>query len=110
MNDVYIKKLVINLLANYSIKDDNFIFIRHYNNLSIPRLEIEDMLSEQEDVYLLYQEFEQNQVHEAYEPFLAWVSDIYYNLYSNRMTVEEFIKIRSIFGTTLLYYSFNQIY
>ena len=31
-------------------------------------------------------------------------------LIEQKMTVEEFIKIRSIFGTTLLYYSFNQIY
>ena len=31
-------------------------------------------------------------------------------LIERKMTVEEFIKIRSIFGTTLLYYSFNQIY
>ncbi len=98
MNDVYIKKLVTNLLANYSVKDDNFIFIKHYNDLSIPRLEIEDMLSEQEDVYLLYHEFEQNQVHEAYEPFLLWISDIYYNLYSNKMTVEEFIENCNVYS------------
>ena len=91
MNDVYIQKLVSNILTNYNVKDDNFVFIKHYNNLGISRLDIEDMLSKQTDVYLLYHEFEQNQVHEAYEPFLAWISDIYYNLYSNKMTVEDFI-------------------
>ena len=65
MNDVYIQKLVSNILTNYNVKDDNFVFIKHYNNLGISRLDIEDMLSKQTDVYLLYHEFEQNQVHEA---------------------------------------------
>lgn len=98
MRDVYMQKLVGNILNNYNVKDDNFVFIKHFSNVGIARVDIEDMLIKHKDVYLLYHQYDHNQVNDAYEPFLEWISDVYYNLYCNKMTVEEFIEHCNVYS------------
>ena len=97
-SDVYIQKILSSIVSNYNTKDDNFVFLKHYNNLGFSNYDIENMLSNNEDVYLLCHEFTRSQMQEPYEPFLSWVSDMYYNLYANKMTAEEFIDMCNVYS------------
>ena len=97
-SDVYIQKLLETIVSNYNTKDDNFVLIKHYNNLGFSRDDIESILSDKEDVYLLCHEFSRSHMQEPYEPFLLWVSDIYYNLYASKMMVEEFIEMCNVYS------------
>ena len=97
-SDVYIQKILTSIISNYNTKDDNFVFIKHYNNLGFSGYDIVNMLSGNKDVYLLCHEFSRSHMQEPYEPFLGWISDIYYNLYANTMTVEEFIDSCNVYS------------
>ena len=97
-SDVYIQKILTSIISNYNTKDDNFVFIKHYNNLGFSGYDIVNMLGGNKDVYLLCHEFSRSQMQEPYEPFLGWVSDIYYNIYANTMTVEEFIDSCNVYS------------
>ena len=73
-------------------KDNNVIFIKHYNTLDISKEEILDRVENTEDKVFLYHEYKMNDMHGAYAPFLEWIRYCYSKFYKDSMSVEDFLK------------------
>lgn len=92
--ELYVAKILNSLIANYGRTGRNMVFIRHYITFDLSadtfsRIRDDRLLDE--DVYCLYHNFSSSEVQGPVEPFMDFIKEIYQNLYSDRMSVEEFI-------------------
>lgn len=93
MNVIYknhIKNL-INSFINGHDKSKNAIFVKHYNIFNIYEKDMRNILKDNDDIYLLYNEFNINKIKKAYEPVLDWIKELYY-LFFQDIDLDTFLK------------------
>ncbi len=93
MEQVYSLNYMLKLFKSFCDNDANdYMFIKHYNTLSLPEEEVSQIIAEAEKEYcLLYYKFSKHQMLEPYQPFLGWVRELYYEYFSDELP-EEFVK------------------
>ncbi len=87
------KTYVQSVVASYVEKQNrNVIFIKHYNTLNISKEEILAGVKDKTKDVFLYHEYAMNDMHDAYAPFLGWIRQCYNDYFSDKMSVEEFLR------------------
>ena len=90
----YMLKL-IKSFCNNSVND--YMFIKHYNTLSLPEDAVTEIVKDAEKEYcLLYYKYSKHQMLEPYQPFLGWIKKLYNEYFSNE-TPEEFVKNAKVY-------------
>lgn len=92
--ELYVAKILNSLIANYGRTGRNMVFIRHYITFDLSadtfgRIRDNGLL--EEDVYCLYHNFNSSEIQGPVEPFMDFIKELYYNLYSDQMSIEEFV-------------------
>ncbi len=86
------KRYVQSVVASYVEKQNrNVIFIKHYNTLDISKEEILACVTDTKDEVFLYHEYINNDMHEAFAPFLDWIRYCYNAYYKSKMSIETFL-------------------
>ena len=96
-NDNYkqnMKKLIQSFRNSYV---SNYLFIKHYDTLTITKQEIYDIVvNEKYQDCLLYYKFPVHEMLEPYAPFLGWIRELYYSYFRDE-TPEEFVKNAKVY-------------
>ena len=91
----YVYKFINNLKQNLSEKTEHYLFIKHYNPISITEKYINSFLSPEQKTNIepvfLFHEFNVSQMQSAYEPFLSWIRDLYFTHF-NELSPADFIE------------------
>ncbi|MBQ3583906.1 MAG: GGDEF domain-containing protein [Lachnospiraceae bacterium] len=87
----YIKNLFYSFVKETDELSERIMFIKHYNTLNLTLEEIEKIVGEDYKEGLLYHSFSRNNIKEPYEPFMNGIRYYYQKLFSDQMTVQEFI-------------------
>ena len=93
MNVIYknhIKNLINSFIKGHD-KSKNAIFVKHYNIFNIYEKDMRNILKDNDDIYLLYNEFNINKIKKAYEPVLDWIKELYY-LFFQDIDLDTFLK------------------
>ncbi len=98
MEQVYSLNYMLKLFKSFCDNEANdYMFIKHYNTLSLPEEEVSQIIDEAEKEYcLLYYKFSKHQMLEPYQPFLGWVRKLYYEYFADE-TPEEFVKNSKVY-------------
>lgn len=98
MEKVYSLSYILKLIKSFCDNNtSDFMFIKHYNTLSLPEAEIEKLIGEAEKEYcFLYYKYFKHQMLEPYQPFLGWVRKLYYSYFADE-TPEEFVKNAKVY-------------
>lgn len=87
----------ISKLTQSSDKSDKFCFMKHYNSIDIDEGEISDLiLSLDIGCELLYHQFDESIIQNAYSPFMPFIKEIYHTYYSD-MPIEQFLKESGVY-------------
>lgn len=90
----YMLKLVKSFCDN---KSNDYMFIKHYNTVALPKNEVEKIVDEAEEEYcLLYYKYEKYQMHEPYQPFLGWIRELYHK-YFNDESPDRFVENAKVY-------------
>lgn len=88
------KKLIQSFMFSYN---SNYLFVKHYDTLTVKKQEIYDLVVDDEYNYcLMYYKFPMHDMLEPYAPFLGWIREIYY-LYFRNETPEEFVRRAKVY-------------
>ena len=83
----YLSNLIDSMLINLEVSDTNFVLIKHYNTLDLSRDYIVDVSEKRSKAKFMYHSFEAGEMLGAYEPFLDWVKQLYYELSNEPLDV-----------------------
>ena len=93
-----IEKILKTLLKDTQMSDHKVSIIKHCDNFDFSKDAIERTLGESNASYfLMYHTYETGQMQEAYEPFLAWIKELYERFYKNSMSVEAFLEACNVY-------------
>lgn len=91
--------VVKNLLDSYiMLRNKRAIFVKQDK---LEGVALKDILESEEDrnyVNMYYHEYKSHEMRTAYEPFLGWIKDTYYEKYADDYSVEEFVKNCGIYS------------
>nr|MCR5608922.1 response regulator [Lachnospiraceae bacterium] len=90
MKEKFHSQIVRSLVSHLTKKKNNMLFLKYYSNYDIPVEDYKDIKGV--NFKLLYHKFEAYDMQGAYEPFMRWIRELYYELFSETMSVEEFVK------------------
>lgn len=94
----YIKNLFYSFLKDTSIVTEKIMFVKHYNTLNLCLEDIEKIVGEPYKKGLLYHRYSKNDIKEPYEPLINGIRYYYQKLFSNEMSVEEFVDECSVYS------------
>ena len=80
-----------NIVSAMGIKNDNYVFVKHYGRYSIDAEDAKNAMTIYENIEVNYVHFANNEMVESYEPFLQIIRNCYEKHYSN-MTIEEYLE------------------
>lgn len=86
---LYVQKTISSFVENSQQK---MIFVKHYNTLDISHEEIFAYVDKEERKNFWHYEYVLNEMHGAFEPFLGWISECYYQYYAEKMSPREFLE------------------
>jgi len=96
MEKVYSKNYMLKLIKSFSDnKANDFMFIKHYNTLSLPEEEVSKAVDESEYCFMYYK-YTKHQMLEPYQPFLGWIRKLYYAYFSDE-TPYEFVSNAKVY-------------
>lgn len=96
MEHVYSLNYMLKLMkAFYDNRANDYMFIKHYNTLSLPEDEIAEVVDDAEYCFLYYK-YSKHQMLEPYQPFLGWIRKLYYDYFSDE-TPEQFVKNAKVY-------------
>lgn len=87
----YIKNLFYSFLNDTSIVAEKIMFIRHYNTLNMSLEDIEKVVGGSYKKGFLYHRYFKNDIKEPYEPLINGIRYYYQKLFSDEMSVAEFV-------------------
>ena len=98
MEQVYSLNYMLKLLKSFCDNDANdYMFIKHYNTLSLPEDEVSKIVHGADKEYcFLYYKFSKHQMLESYQPFLGWIRKLYCEYFSDE-SPEEFVKKAKVY-------------
>ena len=74
----YIPNLLDSMLSNMESSDSNIMIIKHYNTFDLKANFVDDLAKSRDQVCFLYHSFEADDMLSAYEPFIQWIRELYY--------------------------------
>lgn len=96
-SQLYTRKIVDSLVHGLEQQHSSILFVKHYNNLSVPIDSIDEAVSKcTAEIDFLYHEFAANKMQEAYEPFLGWIKQLYYKYYYS-CPIDEFLEATDVY-------------
>lgn len=96
MEQVYSLNYMLKLIKAFGDNGgSDFMFIKHYNTLSLPEQEVARVVNETEYCFLYYK-YSKHQMLEPYQPFLGWIRKLYYAYFSDE-TPEQFVKNAKVY-------------
>lgn len=94
----YIKNIFYTFLQDDSMLTERVMVIKHYNTLNMCLEEIEKIVGEPYKKGLLYHRYTKNDIKEPYEPLISGIRYYYQKLFSDEMSVDEFIDECNIYS------------
>lgn len=95
MNAGDMKNLINALVLGADNMGQDTIVIKNYSSWHITKEMVLNSLSDNKNIKVLYYEFVPDKMHEAYEPFLDWIKEIY--IESGVETPEKFMEICQVY-------------
>lgn len=90
----YMLKLVKAFCDNSSY---DYMFIKHYNTLSLPEKDVSNIIKESDrEYYFLYYRYSKHQMIEPYHPFMGWIRKLYQEYFGDE-TPEQFVKNSKVY-------------
>lgn len=90
----YMLKMIKSFCDN---RANDYMFIKHYNTLSLPEVEIAKIVDEAEEEFCyLYYKYSKHQMLEPYQPFLGWIRKLYFEYFKDE-PLEEFVKNAKVY-------------
>lgn len=86
----YIENLIDSMLYNMDEQSSNVMLIEHYNTLDLTYEDVMDMSEGKDNVKFLYHSYETGDIVTAFEPFIDWIRDLFYELTDE--SLEEFFE------------------
>lgn len=74
----YIPNLIDSMLSNLGVSSNNLIVIKHYNTFDLSQTDILSLAKTRKQAAFWYHSFNAGDMLEAYEPFLYWIKQLYY--------------------------------
>lgn len=87
----YVFKFINQLVQNLSTESDNFLFVKHYNTVTFTEEFLSSSIPADSNILLLCHEYTSVQMQSAFEPFLIWIRNLYFNYYQD-VTPQDFIE------------------
>ena len=91
----YIDNLIDSMLHNMDEQSSNIMLIEHYNTLDLSYDNVMEMAEEKSDVKFLYHSYETGDIVTAFEPFLDWIKELFYELADE--SLEEFFENAGVY-------------
>lgn len=95
---LYINKLVNSLKSNIKVKQDNVIFIKHYNALDISQEDVQNNIEDKDAICLLYHQYKSGKMPQPYAPILDWIKQLYETLYQDKVSIDTFLEICQVYS------------
>ncbi len=98
MEQVYSLNYMLKLMKSFcDNRASDYMFIKHYNTLSLPETEVAKIIDEAEEEFcFLYYKYSKHQMLEPYQPFLGWVRKLYYEYFKDE-SPEQFVKNAKVY-------------
>lgn len=93
--DDYIPNLIDSMLLNLKVSDSNFLLLKHYNTFDLSKEDIAAMAKTRDKVKFLYHSFDSGSILSAYEPFLEWIKQLYFEFSED--TIDEFLEQSGVY-------------
>lgn len=87
----YVDSFIHTLISGIGRKRNNYLAIKHYNRFDILPEDIGKIQEQYPEIYVFYHSFYENDMPDAYEPFLTLIKELY-KQNSKGMTVKEFLE------------------
>ena len=91
----YIVNLIDSMLHNMDEQSSNIMLIEHYNTLDLSYDEVMEIAEEKSDVKFLYHSYETGDIVTAFEPFLDWIKELFYELADE--SLEDFFENAGVY-------------
>ena len=91
----YIENLIDSMLHNADERNSNVKMIEHYNTLDLTYDDVMEMSMGKEDVRFLYHSYEIGDMVTAFEPFLDWIKELFYEIADE--SLEEFFEHSGVY-------------
>lgn len=83
------------MLHNVAEDSSNVLLIEHYNTLDLTYDDVMEMSVEKKDVKFLYHSYETGDIVAAFEPFLDWIKELFYELADE--SLEDFFENAGVY-------------
>ena len=91
----YIDNLIDSMLHNMDEQSSNVLLIEHYNTLDLTYEQVMEISAEKTNVKFLYHSYETGDIIAAFEPFLDWIKELFYELSDE--SLEEFFENAGVY-------------
>lgn len=91
----YIVNLIDSMLHNMDEQSSNVMLIEHYNTLDLTYDDVMEMVAEKTDFKFLYHSYETGDIVTAFEPFIDWIRDLFYELADE--SLEDFLENAGVY-------------
>lgn len=92
MNNTYteqISKLIDSVAQDITNSESRVILVKHYNSLELEQKIVDEVFADKEGIKYVYHEFDSSVMAKPYEPFMAFIKNIFYKEYN--MTIDQFL-------------------
>lgn len=87
----------ISKLTQSSDKSDKFCFMKHYSNIDVEESEIADLIASLNiECELLYHQFDESIIQNAYSPFMPFIKEMYHTYYSD-IPIDDFLNHSGVY-------------
>ena len=91
----YIENLIDSMLHNMDEQGSNLMLIEHYNTLDLIYDNVMEMAAGKTGVKFLYHSYETGDIVTAFEPFLDWIRDLFYEFADE--SLEDFFENSGVY-------------
>ena len=95
MHKEYIVNLIDSMLYNMGDQSSNVMLIEHYNTLDLSHKDVMEISEGREDVKFLYHSYKTGDIVSAFEPFLDWIKELFYELADE--SLEDFFENSGVY-------------
>ena len=91
----YIANLIDSMIHNMDEQNSNVMLIEHYNTLDLSYDDVMEIAAKKVDYKFLYHSYETGDIVMAFEPFLDWIRDLFYELADE--SLDEFLENSGVY-------------
>jgi hypothetical protein len=95
VHEEYFENLIDSMLHNMDEQSSNVLLIEHYNTLDLTYEQVMEISADKTNVKFLYHSYETGDIIAAFEPFLDWIKELFYELSDE--SLEEFFENAGVY-------------